>query len=406
MEHPLNPSAPRRLRVVIVGAGVAGCIMARKLSGLPNVDVTCLERVDRDDHSESGTGLNIGPNAIKMLRARAPALAEAVTACSFPWQSWRISLTDGTELFRQPLSQVADNEGVRIRWSELYRVLREAAADTVQYRCAVTAIGRSASDPARSFVEYEADGATHRIDDIDLLIAGDGRYSLARRSLSGMPKMRQIGVAIYRLLVPDTSHGLIDDYEQWFNGPHRLLAFRVPPAHIYIAGTFPIRPDDEIADHQKTAAALRACYTPKNRVPGAQAKWMIDTLCDNVGAIHWARLQETEPAYTEPASQVLYLGDAAHGMVPTLGQGATQAIEDACVAADLIAARIAGASRDVPEWLRAFDALRSERIRFVMDFSLEATDTLLEGADPVMGSLGKLRPPFQDKLKRLYREVG
>ena len=50
--------------------------------------------------------------------------------------------------------------------------------------------------------------------------------------------------------------------------------------------------------------------------------------------MHWARMQEHDVLYADPVSNVLYLGDAAHGMVPTLGQGATQAIEDACVAAD------------------------------------------------------------------------
>ena len=114
----------RKLRIAIVGAGVAGCIVARHLAQRPDVELTCLERVARDDHSQAGTGLNIGPNAIKLLRAHDPALAGAVQAASLPWKSWRTSLTDGTELFSLPLSQVADNDGVRIRWSELYRVLR------------------------------------------------------------------------------------------------------------------------------------------------------------------------------------------------------------------------------------------------------------------------------------------
>ena len=42
--------------------------MARRLSRLPGAEVTCLERVARDDHSEAGTGLNIGPNAAKALK--------------------------------------------------------------------------------------------------------------------------------------------------------------------------------------------------------------------------------------------------------------------------------------------------------------------------------------------------
>jgi len=41
------------MRIVIVGAGVAGCVMARKLSQLDGAEVTCLERVTMDDHSEA-----------------------------------------------------------------------------------------------------------------------------------------------------------------------------------------------------------------------------------------------------------------------------------------------------------------------------------------------------------------
>jgi salicylate hydroxylase len=41
-----------------------------------------------------------------------------------------------------------------------------------------------------------------------------------------------------------------------------------------------------------------------------------------------------------------------------------------------------------------------------MEFSLEATDTMLEGADPVAGTRHKSEAPFQDRLKALYRDVG
>jgi salicylate hydroxylase len=406
MNLHLSSTEIQPLRIVIVGAGVAGCIVARTLAQCPGVEVTCLERVARDDHREAGTGLNIGPNAIKLLRAHDPALADAVAAASLPWKSWRTSLTDGTELFTLPLSDVADNDGVRIRWSELYRVLRDGAGAAVRYCVTVSGIAREADGRCTLSYKAETDGETVTLRDIDLLIGADGRYSDTRRALSGAPVMRQVGVAIFRLLVPDTAAGLIDDYEQWFNGPNRLLAFRVPPGHIYMAGTFPLNAGAEISDADKSAEALRRYYTPAGAVPGAQCAWLVDTLCANAGAIHWARLQETEAGYRDGDAPLLYLGDAAHGMVPTLGQGATQAIEDGCVAAALIAGRLEAGSRDVIEWLRAFDAARSERIRFVMDFSLEASDTLFAGSDPVAGSLKKVQPPFRAKLSRLYRDVG
>jgi salicylate hydroxylase len=394
------------MRIVIIGAGVAGCVLARRLSLLDGVEVTCLERVARDDHSEAGTGLNIGPNAVKALTLVDPLLTQSITEASFVWRNWRISLTDGTVLFDLPLQDVADSSGWRIRWSELYRVLREAAGASVRYGCEITDIGRNDTDPRKTKVAWTQNGTVHRLDDIDLLIAADGRYSSVRRAISGAAPVRQIGVAISRVLVPDTSNGLIDDYEQWFNGPNRLLAFRVPPGHIYIACAFPIPPDAEIAPHQKTPEALRAAYTPARAAPSGQARWMIDTICANVADTHWARMQEHDILYRASDANVLYLGDAAHGMVPTLGQGATQAIEDAANSAALIARRHRAGRRDVASWLTEIEALRMERMRFVMEFSLAATDTMLAGADPVAGTKHKNEAPFRDHLKALYRDVG
>jgi salicylate hydroxylase len=158
-----------------------------------------------------------------------------------------------------------------------------------------------------------------------------------------------------------------------------------------------------IPDAMKEAPALRAMFTPANGKLGEQAKWLIDTICEQAANNHWARMQEHDVLYADPVCNVLYLGDAAHGMVPTLGQGANQAIEDACIAADHISTAFAAGSRSPRDWLTAIAQARAERVRFVRDFSLAASDTMLEGADPVAGSLHKTRPEFLAKLSRVYR---
>jgi salicylate hydroxylase len=394
------------MRIVIVGAGVAGCVMARRLSRLPGAEVVCVERVAQGDHSEAGTGLNVGPNAVKALTMTDPELADSITQNSLIWRNWRISLTDGTVLFDLPLSEVADGPGWRIRWSELYRVLREAAAPHVRYGCDITGIGRDAADPHKTRVTWLQDGKPAQLDGIDLLIAADGRYSRTRRLISGEPRGRLTGVAVFRVLVGDTSGGLIDDYEQWFNGPNRLLAFRVPPDHVYIAGTFPISPEADVAEDLKAPDALRKAYMPRSAPPSAQARWLIDTVCNNAAETHWARMQEHDLLYRADDCNVLYLGDAAHGMVPTLGQGATQAIEDAANAAAVITRHHHDGVDDVGRWLADIEALRKDRMRFVMEFSRDATDTMLAGADPVEGTRRKTEAAFRNRLKTLYRDVG
>lgn len=393
------------MKIVIIGAGVAGAILARRLALLPGVELHCLERVSPEDHSEAGTGLNVGPNAIKALRLCDPALAAEVEAASLPWQRWQVSLTDGSVLFDLPIAQVADNPGIRIRWSELYRVLRAGAGPAICYGCEIDAIGPSANDSTRTTVRYTQGGVQHAIDDIDLLVGTDGRYSATRAAFSGLPEPRHVGVAIVRTLVPDTSGGLIDDYGQWFNGAHRLLAFRVPPAHVYIAATFPIEPGAPIDDAWNTEAVLRAAYQPAGGVFSAAAQWLMDALCANLAQTHWARMQESDVRFAEPVRQVMYLGDSAHGMAPTLGQGATQSMEDACAAA-MILAREIGAGRLSPrDWLAQVEAARGERIRFAMALSIDATDTMLAGADPVAGTRWKTEPGFLGDLSALFRDV-
>ncbi len=393
------------MKVVVVGAGVSGCVIARALAAIPEVDVTCLEQVVADDHSESGTGLNIGPNGLKALRRHSPELAGAVLASSFLWHTWRTSLTDGTVLFDLALEKVADNPGIRIRWSELYRVLRQAAGPCVRFNCEVTGVGYS--DPAHAWIEYTQDGAPRRLDGIDLLISCDGRYSLIRQTLCGPLAVRHVGVCILRLLVPNTSGGLVDDYEQWFNGPNRMLGFRVPEDHIYLSGAFPIDASKPVPDEMKSSAALRKYFTPAARPPSKQCAWLIDTLCSNGEGIHWSRLQESATLFRDPGGRVLFVGDSANGMVPTLGQGATQALEGACLVADLLTARIraGGSAAEVPAWVAEVEELRKGRVQFVMEFSLAATDTMLPGSDPVAGTRKKLERPFMDKLERLYRDI-
>ncbi|MDR7095612.1 FAD-dependent monooxygenase [Hydrogenophaga laconesensis] len=392
-------------KIVIVGAGVAGSILVRRLAALPGVAVTCLERVAPDDHSEAGTGLNVGPNAIKALRACDPTLADEVIRQSLPWTQWRTSLADGTVLFDLPLARVADNAGIRIRWSELYRILRSGASPAIRYGCEVTSIGASPTDPHRTRVAWTENGQAHTIDGIDLLIGTDGRYSATRAAFSGLPEARHVGVAILRVLVQDRSQGLVDDYEQWFNRHHRLLAFRVPPDHIYIAGTYPIEPGAAIPDDWKTPEGMRRAFLPEGREASPAVRWLVNAMCEQTEHAHWARMQESDVRFVEPVRQVLYLGDSAHGMAPTLGQGATQAMEDASCAALLIEAAMRAGRHGVRDWLDAIDLARRERIRFAMELSVRATDTMLQGADPVAGARWKTEDPFIDDLTRLFRDV-
>jgi 2-polyprenyl-6-methoxyphenol hydroxylase-like FAD-dependent oxidoreductase len=400
MNRRRTPGSGRQ-RVVVVGAGVAGSLITAGLASRDDIDLICLERTGPQDHAEAGTGLNIGPNAMGCLALHLPDSAGAIIANSLPWRSWQIALTNGRMLMDLQLETVADNPGIRIRWAELYALLRQPISDHVVFNAELTGCARGDNGPCVTWKDRDS-GAGQVIEDIDLLIAGDGRYSLIREHVLGGPETPHfLGVCLYRVLFPAGADCPIDDYGQWFNGANRLLAFRVPGNFIYCAGSFPIPADGGIPEAMKQPAFLGAAYWPVDGKPSAQAAYLIDAIQRHADRIHWARLQEGSIAYgREPG--VLLVGDSAHPMVPTLGQGATQACEDACVVVDEIRAALAAGLplATVPERV---EQRRAERVRFVVEFSREASDTMLAGADPVAGTLKKTEPAFQRKLERLYR---
>ncbi|MBA2960561.1 MULTISPECIES: FAD-dependent oxidoreductase [Ramlibacter] len=399
-----------RLKVAIVGCGVAGSVLGYSLSRRPDVEVVCYERATPDDHSEAGTGLNVGPNAIKMLDALEPELARQVVAASYDWLHWTCSDTAGRTIFDFPLSDCADRPGIRIRWSELYRVLRAPLAGVARFGTQVLGVARDPARPATYAVDYRAaDGVARRDDGFDLVVATDGRYSALRPQFAGAWTPRHVASCIFRLLVPDTSGGLMGDYAWWFNGNRRLLAFKVPPGQVYIAGSFPLpQPGAEIPAADKAPDAMARHFYPEAARPCPEVAWMVEQLTDQHDQIHWARLQETPPLFAAPHDAVLFLGDSAHGMVPTLGQGATQAVEDACVAAavirDALAARaaVAGPPVDLHAITAEISRRRLQRIEWVMALSLEATKAMLPDGEP-RRDMGRLRDPeWQGSLTRLW----
>ena len=381
---------------------MAGSLVLSGLRRRRDCELVGLERVGAQEQGEAGTGLNIGPNAIKALKAYLPREAETIVANSLPWTRWDVYLTSGERLMDLPLDEVADNPGIRIRWAELYKLLRAPLGDALTYGAEVTGCGQ---DGGGTFVTWRnrQTGEDQRIGDIDLLVAADGRYSRIRQHVrGGVETPHFLDVCLFRLLFPAGPDCPIDDYGQWFNGPNRLLAYRVPGDSVYCAGSFPIPSGGgEIPQAMKRPEALRQGYWPADGAPCREAGYLIDAIASYVDSIHWARLQEGGVAYSDQPG-LLLLGDAAHPMTPTLGQGATQACEDACVAVEEIAAAL-DAGEPLTQVPARVAERRAERAKFVVELSRAATDTMLAGADPVAGTRWKTEPAFKAQLRHLYR---
>lgn len=392
------------LRIAVIGGGVAGGAIVSGLRDTPGIELYCIEPSAPDDHAHAGNGLNLGPNAITALAGTIPELAERLVNLGLPWTIWRAQLADQTPLYSIKLSEVASRDGVRIRWSELYEAVRRDARDYIAFN---THCGPLSLQPdGRWSLETRADEQSgDTLTNIDLIIAADGRYSAIRESLMGMPQPRHRGIANFRALVNDDGTIAIDDMEQWFNGPRRLIAFRLPDGLIYVSGNLPISPGEDVPDHYRDPDFLRTTYSEGFANPDPRLLQLADVFAASASSMHWARAQEIEPCFEAAQGRVIFVGDASHGMCPTLGQGATQALEDGASVVDLIRAFSKHAHARPENIANAYSQLRRNRIEFVRQFSWDASDALVQGADPIQTNRAKQGPGYRAKLSQLYNEI-
>jgi len=388
------------VRVGVIGTGVAGSLfLAAAQARSRQIDLQGYDQIRSNARDDAGTGLNIGPNALKALRLHGGLAVDALRAVSLPWRRWLIALTDGTMLIDLDLSTVSENPGLRIRWADLYAVLRSGSASFTAYGRALEALeedssGRLVPIFRRDYGELTREGA------FDLLVAADGRYSRLRELVDGPPRSSFPGIGTWRLLVQDVADCPFDDFGQYFCGNARLLSFRLPNHCAYIAGSFPCADFITIPDELKTTRAQRHFFNPMDTA-SPQVEWMLNKMEQNFSQLNWARTQEIATLNHALGGRVLLLGDAAHATYQTLGQGATQAIEDALAAADVLRAEPASPAALCSD----YQARRQDRIEFMRRFTREATDTLLPGADPIAGSLAKAQEPFLTNLRQLYSDV-
>jgi salicylate hydroxylase len=389
------------MRIAIAGVGVAGGVVATGLAELDGVEVLAFERVGPEDHAVAGNGLNVGPNALVALDRVMPELASRLRDASLPWRQWRASTMAGECLLHLPLGEVAASDGMRIRWAELYRVCRERVLPHVRWRTEVTAVRGLEGDGPLSLTVRGADGATTEIDGVDLLIVTDGRFSALRAQLRGATRTRYLGVANFRVLLDDGGRWDLDDLAQWHNGPCRLLAFRLRGGLVYLSGNVPIPVDQETPEHLTTAEGLAQAYMPADGVIGEVPRALLEGACAAAaaGGLHWSRLQESDLVWSDPASRVLFLGDAGHAMVPTLGQGATMAIEDG---AAWVAQMRAGRACSPSELVTRYRASRTQRVQFVRTFSWQASDVIVPERFSLAAVRAKASPEYRSLFQRLY----
>ena len=119
------------------------------------------------------------------------------------------------------------------------------------------------------------------------------------------------------------------------------------------------------------------------------------------GALHWSRLQESSVQWQDTSGRVLFVGDAAHAMLPTLGQGATAAMEDGAVFVQMFREAFA-AGQSVPTLLQRFEARRRDRVDFIRSFSRQASDVITAERFTLDAVRAKGGAAYRGQFRRLY----
>jgi salicylate hydroxylase len=209
---------------------------------------------------------------------------------------------------------------------------------------------------------FEQDGNMARISfdngataETDIVIAADGIHSELRRYVFPPSWPVFAGSVAYRGLVP---HERVPDWptdrwQMWLGKGRHFLAFPVRAGKlINYVGFVPT--DEEM---KESWSAPGDPDVLRQEFAGWDAR--IHQLLNEVQVtFRWA-LYDREPLPVWTKDRLSLLGDAAHPMLPHLGQGANQSIEDGMALATILAR----ADRTTaPSALQAYERLRRERV--------------------------------------------
>jgi salicylate hydroxylase len=315
-------------RVAIIGGGIGGLTAARALSQR-GIEVAIYESAP--ELREIGAGVALGPNAMKVLRSL--GLEDDVRAIAGRWE-WALTRNGKTgrvisRTSRQQQASLFGSSGATAHRADLLDVLsRSVPGELVTLGTRCTAVE---PDGPVAVARFE-DG---RDVEADLIIGADGIHSAVRTSLFGPDAPRFTGKICYRSVVPVAAvpgGPPPSDNAQWL-GPHGTIVL------------YPVRRDEliNVVCHYDDEG-----YRHESWVSRCEQAEVLERYSDwhesllrifSAGDVwyKWA-LYDRDPIPRWVRGRVGVLGDAAHPMLPYLGQGACQAIEDGCVLAAALAA--------------------------------------------------------------------
>ncbi len=339
----------RPLRAAVVGGGIGGLSAANALAHR-GLDVTVFEQAAV--LGEVGAGVFIYPNALRQFERM--GLKEPLAAVG-------AKVGAGSEYYRMDGSVVGqilttDSSG----WNGLYGMHRADLLGVL-----AKAIPPSAIRTGHRCVGFDQNDrvaqlrfANGEFIETDVVVAADGIQSTLQKYVVAPSVPEYSGSRAYRgLIASEKLPGWRKEAHQvWMGDGKHFMVFPVRSGRLLnYVGFVPtedqtIESWSAIGDRDELAASF-AGWDP--RVVG---------LLEKVESCFWWGLYDRTPLASWTKGRIALLGDAAHAMLPHVGQGANQAIEDGVALAVFLEGRD---SSDVAEALRRYESFRRERTGIV-----------------------------------------
>lgn len=338
------------LRAAVVGGGIGGAAAAVALARA-GIDVHVYEQAQR--LTEVGAGVSLAPNGLRMLDRL--GVGDAVARLGARHTSTQLRLSDGQPAHHEPHQFAQPGRNVGIHRADLLALLvgrLPAGAVRTGHRC--TGFSQDADGATVVFGGGATAGATVAA---DVVIGADGIHSVLQGFVVEPAEPVFSGVVAYRGLVPR-----LDGYpdglmRMWVGEGRHFLVFPVRAGELlnyvgFVSSDISVR---ESWSASGDPAALAGHFAGWDPVIGE----VIAAISGPGGSGFQWGMYDRAPLPRWSDGRLTLLGDAAHPMLPHLGQGVNQALEDAVALGALLGGCESPA--EVPRALTAYERLRRER---------------------------------------------